>query len=228
MSDLSNKILNILLKNGIKPEDVSLELYKIGQEINETLWETVTISPTVFYRLKDTIFLNFEHLICNDNVTGRFNLKNYGTKFPAFLLATTNNYINKEYIEVILKELDDVKKQWNCQIYAANLYSKQDFDWIIGDENPSTLIIYNKDNESPAKYGYYNNSSGKYGQIYGADGNILKKDNNVVLCAINKIDIYREYNLLTQTLESLYNVFNSAKKQNKGVFLDFDNYNYEH
>lgn len=227
MSNLSNEVLEVLLKNDIKPEDINTELFKIQQEINEILWETINMSPTIFYKLKDTIFFNFEHLMYHDEVTGRFNLKHYGTKYPAFLLATSSNYISAEYVSLIIQELEDIKSKWNNQIYAAHLHSKQEFDWIIGDENPSTLIIYNKDNESPSKYGYYNNNDNNYSKIYNIEGDLIKKNNNVILCAINKIDIYREYNLLTQTIDRLYNSLIKAKNSNKGVYLDFDNYNYE-
>lgn len=228
MSKLSNEILNILLKNDIKPEDINTELYKIQQEINESLWEKINISSTIFYKLKDTIFLNFEHLINTDVVTGRSNMKYYGTKYPVFLLGISSNYISKDFVESIIIELEDVKSKWNNQIYSANLYSKQDFDWKIGDENPSSLIIYNKDSESPSKYGYYNNSDNGFSKIYNIEGDLFKKNNNIILCAINKIDIYREYNILSQTLDKLYNAFIKAKNSNKGVYLDFDNYNYEY
>lgn len=229
MSDIANKILNIFKEHGIAMENIPTELYKIQQEIDELLWERIVISPTVFYKLKDTIFFNFEHLDHHDEVTGKTNLKYFGTKYPVLLMGTGNCYINNEYVKLILEELNDIKSKWNSQIYSAHLHSKIDFDWIIGDNNPSLMIVYNKDkNESPSKYGYYSNEfNNSYGQIYGADGNIIKKSQNTVLCAIKKIDMYREYNLLTQTLDNLYYVIKSASDNNKGVFLDFENIDYE-
>lgn len=229
MSDITNKILNVLKEYGIAMENIPTELYKIQQEIDEILWERIVISPTVFYRLKDTIFFNFEHLDHHEEITGKTNLKYFGTKYPVFLMGTGTCYINNEYIKLILEELNDIKSKWNGQLYSAHLYSKVNFDWIIGDENPSQMIVYNKDkNESPSKYGYYNNEfNNNYGQIYGADGNVIKKNQNTILCSIQKMDMYREYNLLTQTLDNLYNVIKLANEKNKGVFLDFENIDYE-
>lgn len=229
MSDISNKILKILKEYGISMEDIPTELYKIQQEIDGILWEKLVISPTVFYKLKDTIFFNFEHSEHTDNLTGKTSLKYFGTKYPGFLMGTGTCYINNEYSKLILEELEDIKSKWNNQIYIAHLHSKVDFDWIIGDDNPSTMIVYNKDNESPSKYGYYNNdlNGNSYGKIYGIDGNVIKRNQNIVLCAIKKIDLYREYSLLTQALDNLHNTIRNAVRYNKGVFLDFENVDYE-
>lgn len=229
LSEISNKILDLLLEEGIETEKISMELFKIQEDIENTLWEKVTMSFEIFNKLKDTIYINFEHYMNTDKITGRTDLRYYATKYPAFLLGTSEEYVNNKYVSLIIKELEDVMSNWNDQIYTAQLYSKQDFNWIIGDENPSSMIIYNKDTESPGKYGYYNNSPGKYGQIYGVDGNVLRSDknNNIILCSINKVDVYREYGLLTRTLEKLLFTFKKAESNNKGIHFDFNNYDYK-
>lgn len=224
MSDLSNEVLNVLFKNGIKDVDIPTELFKIQNEIETTLWEKINISPIIFYRLKDTIFYNFEYLDSTDKITGKSSLKSYGSNYPAFMFNFNDgSYIERDYIPLLLNEIKDVKSKWNENIYTADLYSKGDFDWEVGEKNPSTLIIYNKDNESPSKYGYQSNSN--YSNILGNDGNLIK--DNVVLCSIYKMDMYREYNLLTETLINLYNIISLAEKNNKGIHLSFNEYNYE-
>lgn len=228
MSDISNKILNILRENDISDEEIHDVLFRIQEEIDEMLWEKITISPTVFYKLRDTIFFNFEHLTYVNDVTGKSNLKYFGCKYPVLMLGiSSNNYIKKEYIETLLSELNDIKSKWNDQIYVAELYSKHDFNWVIGDKNPTDVIFYNKDNETPATHGYYNNSS-SYGNIVDANGLTIKRNQNVILCAINKLDLYREYNVLTQTLDNLYNSINNANINGKGIILDFENFDYKH
>ena len=75
------------------------------------------------------------------------------------------------------------------------------------------------------KYGFYNNS---YSNILDSTGNNMKYDDNIVLCSIQPVDMYREYNILTQTLDSLYNVLNDALQNNKGVYVDLNDYEYSY
>lgn len=228
MSNISDEVLKVLLDNGISYIDISNELYKIQNEIESKLWEKITISSIVFYTLKDTIFYNFEYLNYSDMLTGKTNLNSYGKNYPIFMLQFNNQtYIENKFIKELINELDDVKSKWNKNIYAANLYSKNEFDWKIGNENPSRLIIYDKSSESPTKYGYYNNNSGNYSNIYGIDGNLIKKEDETVLCSINKIDMYREYNLLTRSLDNVYYTIKQAEKNGKGILIDFENTDYQ-
>jgi hypothetical protein len=60
MSDLSKKILDLLLDEGINKEDISSTLFNIQSEIETKLWEKINVSPLIFFKLKDTIFYNFE------------------------------------------------------------------------------------------------------------------------------------------------------------------------
>ena len=224
MSELSDKILNILLENNVKPENISQTLYGIHDEIENRLWEKINISPLAFYNLKDTIFYNFEYRYYNDNPTGKSNLKNYGKNYPLLMIGINGStYINNDSIDLILNELTDIKTKWNENIFFTELYARTEFDWAIGDNNSSKLIIYNKETETPMTHGLYSNN---YSNIYDVQGNNIKSDDNVVLCSIRKIDLYREYNLLTQTLNNLYNIIKKASENKKGVYINFDDQNY--
>ena len=41
------------------------------------------------------------------------------------------------------------------------------------------------------------------------------------------MDMYREYNSLTQMLDNLYNSINIALQFNKGLYVELDSYSYE-
>lgn len=227
MSDLSNKILKVLSEQGISDIDISTELFKVREEIEILLWEKITISPLICYMLKDTIFFNFEHLEYSNDITGRTDLRNYGQQYPVLMFGFNgDSYIEKEFISQLFDEIGKIKSKWNSNIYVANLSSTRDFDWNVGEKDPSTLIVYDKDTESPKKYGAYSNS-GNYSNIYGTDGNPMKRNDETVLCAIRKIDMYREYNLLTETLNNLYNTIRNAIENQKGIHINFNGYDYE-
>jgi hypothetical protein len=225
MSDLSEKILNILLDEGINKEDISSTLFNIQSEIETKLWEKINVSPLIFFKLKDTIFYNFEYCNYNDKPTGKTTLKDFGRNYPILMFNfNASTYVLKEDVELLLKEIEDIRSKWNQNICIANIYTKSNFSWNVGDENPSSLIIYNEENETPMTHGYYNNS---YSNIFDSSGQKIKHEEEIVLCAIQKIGIYSEYNLLTQLLDNLYNVINEAQKNQKGLCIDLDNYNYE-
>lgn len=228
MSELSNKVLDLLLENNVDIEDITNILYDIQNDINLKLWEKFTISPYIYLKLKDTIFYNFEYLYYNDNPTGKTDMKYYGKKYPILMYGVSkSSYVLKENLNDLLKEIEDIKSKWNNNIYVANLSSKIDFDWIGGDENPTKMIIYDKEIETPMKYGYYSYMNNLYDKIYDAHGNFIKKNEEIVLCSIQKMDIYREYSILTHTLDNFYNVIKRAININKGILLDFKNYDYE-
>jgi len=225
MSELSNKILKLFEENEIPQNEISQTLLNIQNEIEFQLWEKITISPIVFYKLKDTVFYNFEYCFYNDNQTGKTDLKTYGKNYPVLMYYFNNSeHITKENVEKLKDELEDIRKKWNQNIFLANLYTKVDFDWKVGEDDPSKLIIYNKVGETPMTYGYYNNT---HSNIYDTNGQFIKYDENIVLCSIEKMDLYREYNLLTQTLDNLYNTIQRAFENGKGLSIDFDGYDYQ-
>lgn len=225
MSDLSEKILNVLLEEGINNEDISITLSNIQSEIETKLWEKINVSPLIFFKLKDTIFYNFEYCNYNDKPTGKTNLKDFGKNYPVLMFNfNESSYVLKDDVELLLKEIEDIRSKWNQNICIANVYTKTNFSWNVGDENPSQLIIYDEETETPMTHGFYNNT---YSNIYNATGEKIKHEDEIVLCAIKKIGIYNEYNLLTQVLDSLYNSIKEAQINGKGLCIDLDNYDYE-
>lgn len=229
MSELSDKIFNILIDANIKHEDMLDEIHSIHKEITFKLWEKFSISSVIFYMLKDTIFYNFEHLGNHEEKSGKTNMKSYGSKYPVLMYNVGNSsYVLKEHLPQLLIELNDITAKWNSDILIADLTAKNEFDWIGGEENPSSMIVYNKETENPSKYGYFANMDYLYDNfLYDSNGQKLKKEDDIVLCSIKKMDLYREYNSLTNTLNVLTNTVKSAINLNKGLLLDFENYNYE-
>ena len=171
------------------------------------------------------MFYNFEYCYYNNEIKGKTTLKDFGKNYPIFMLNfNTSTYINNEDLNDLKKEIEDIKQKWNPNIYSANIYTKTEFEWNIGDNNPSPLIIYENQSETPMTYGYYNNS---YSSILDSNGNNIKLNDNIILCSIQPMDMYREYNSLTQMLDNLYNSINIALQFNKGLYLELDSYSYE-
>lgn len=230
MENLSDKILNILLENNIPPEDIDQELNKILIDINTKLWKKINISKYLFFNFKDTVFYNFEHLKCNPSQPrGKTNMRYYGEKFPILMYQTGGSvYMKKDLLKDLINELKMVLSEWNENIYIANLSSTSDFLWIGGNENPSDLIIYNEEHENPKKY--INGSSNAFHStsIVDKDGNKLKQKNEYILCSIKKIDEFKEYNLLTNVLNTIYYAAISANENNKGLLFDFEDYDYKY
>ena len=221
MTHLSEQILKILIDNNIKREDISQTLDSIKQDIELGLWIKVELSSTIFFKLKDTIFYNFEYCNYNNEKVGKTTIKDYGKNYPTLMFNSFgDNYFYDDTLKKLHKELLDIKNKWNQDIMMAELYSQNEFEWVVNEEESSKLIIYDKETETPMKYGYYNNY---YSNIYGTNGKPIKFDNNIILCSIYKMDLYREFNSLTNVLNELINNISLAIEQHKGIFTHFDN-----
>ncbi len=226
MSDISNKVYDLLVSQNIKKEDMIDTLENIKSEIDIKLWEKISISPLIFFKLKDTIFYNFEYCHYNNSRTGKTTLRDYGRDYPTFMFNfNSSTYIPYDEVVELLDEINDIKEKWNPNICVANIYAKTDFSWNVGEDNHLSLIIYDAKNETPMKYGYYNNS---YSGIVDGFGNNIKHADNVVLCSIQQMDMYREYNILTQVLYDLANTLNIAFQNKKGVFVELNDYKYDY
>lgn len=224
MTELSNEILNVLNKYNIKPEEISIQLQIINEELINDLWQKIYISEDILYNFKDTVFYNFEHIALGGPAVGKTNLKYLGINYPKLMYCFNDTpYILKEDIDSLLQELKDIKSKWNTDIFIANLYSKSNLGWNGGD-NPSEVIIFEKNKDSLAQYGYKYNST--YSSLYDSTGNKLKLDNDIILCSIRKINEYNTYNIFTNLLNNLYNTCLKAQKSNKGIYIDINNYNY--
>lgn len=212
INTLTNEIYKLLKQNNVKNEDMEQTLININKNLQTLLWEKINIKANVLNMLKDTIFYNFEYLYFNDKKTGKTSLQYYSKKYP-YLMNLNKKYINKKYIYHLKKELNNILKVWNNKIYFANLYSDNNFNWIYG-KNASSLIIYEKQKETPSKYGYCKSTHliDKYNDILSS---------NIVLCSIYRINEYEQYNTLNSLLNLLFNICTKCINNDKGININY-------
>lgn len=201
-------------------------LMRAANDIENSLWEKIVISVPLLYTLKDIVWFNLEHLPNGGESRGRTNLKYFGEKYPNFIYQNSI-YVTPDSTEKLLKELEEIRRQWSNEWYHVSLEAKTDA-WNGGPENPSNVIVYDAQTEKPSKYGY--NPYNTFGSgIFDKHGNqMASSDIEVVLCKINgQLGSYQEEPLLRATLERLAESCRKAVRYNKGVFLDLESYSYE-
>lgn len=221
MNQITEKIINLLQENGIEKNHYLDTLSKCYHDIQMTLWERISISPSNFYNLKDIIWYNLEHLPNGGETKGLSDLRFLGTKYPALIYCCNDtDIVSNQNVVSLLEEIESIINQWNKDWALVSLYTKSELGWNGGD-NPSKVVIYDARTESPSKYGYNTN----YGNIVGADGKIIKKlDIDTVLCAVDgfKIGEYVNGQILYNVLIKMREVCKKAIKNGKDIKFDFE------
>lgn len=203
---------------------MSQVLTRSAEDIENSLWERITISLPLLYSLKDIVWYNLEHLPNEGERKGRSTLKWMGSSFPHFIFQD-NLHVKKDKVELFLSDLEKIRGKWSNEFYYVSISSKTD-NWSGGSENPSAVIIYDQAQEKPSKYGYnpYNMySSG----ITDKDGKILSSQMEIVLCSVeSKLGTYGKEPLIRSLLENMIECCKRAIKFEKGVYLDINSYDY--
>lgn len=227
MDTLTSKILKLLRDENIPDRDIRDHITRIAEEIDNQLWEKITISPTLLYNLMDTIWYNLEHVTGGGNTKGLDNLRLLGSKYPTFMFTANNDiYVDSDKVELLLLELEDISKKWSNDWTFVQLFTKSQEGWNAGKDNPSPVIIYDPNKgESPVKLGYKNSlNSG----VLDSFGNYINtSQHETVLCAIEtKLGSYGREPLMRGLLERLIEICRRAIENKKGVMLDFETYDY--
>lgn len=223
MNDLSTKVYELLKENNISNSEMLDTLSTIYKDLEISLWETINISPMMFYSLKDIVWYNLEHVPKGGETNGVSSLRYLGTAFPHLIYACNeNDVITCEEAQGLLNELDEISLKWNTNWKFVSLYTKSSNGWKGGD-NPSKIIIYDAKAESPSKFGY--NSS--YGSIVDSRGNkIAKHDLDTVLCAIDiSIGEYVNSQILFNLIIKLKEVCKKSLKNKRDIKVIFEQYN---
>lgn len=226
MNQLSIDILDIIRQHDIKRKDIYNQLSISLMEIQYSLWETISLSPYVFYMFKDTVYYNFE--VCRDldeKFLGKSNISKYGSYYPNLMFnIDIDGFMEAEYINDFISELEDIEQRFNKKILIADMDENSDFEWTINGNDSTKIIFYDKINEKPSKYGYKSNN--KYSNILDVTGKNIVSNENIILCPIYKIDEEREYKLLQNLLQSLISTAKKALSQKKGIQFNLNDYNF--
>jgi hypothetical protein len=220
MNDLSKAVLEILEKNNVSKQNILETLSLIYRDMELELWETITVSPPIFYGLKDLIWYNMEHLPSGGEARGISNLRFLGTKFPNFIYCCNdNNIIELANISGLLLEIETIIQTWNKDWWFATLFTKSSEGWQ-GGENPSKVIIYDSRTETPTKYGY----NTKYNNIFDVKGESIKKyDFDTVLCELDvPIGEFANGQILYNLLFQLRETCKRAIRNKRDIKIEFE------
>lgn len=223
MEAITRKIRDVLIENNISQGKMLEVLGNVYKDIELSLWEKIPLSIPLFYSLKDVIWYNLEHLSSGDISKGKTTLKHMGSRFPN-LIWLDDVYIESEKLNLVLNELEEVRRLWSSEWFFVSLVSKTG-DFNGGHDNPSEVIIYESQTEKPSKYGYKPYQQSK---ILGEDGTQLpNSSSDIVLCSIeSKLGSYGHEPLLRNFLENLIEGCKRAINFEKGVVLDTNSYDF--
>lgn len=222
MNDLSKKVYNQLIKNGIKEEDIIECLNGIIDDINLSKYETIEIQTELFYNLRNDIFFNYEFLNMefDKEFSGVSNISNFGKVFNNFMFNIFDTATFKEDLTKLLDELLLISKNLDNFKYDVRIFAEQNFDWTIDGENSSKMIVYKNKYESPRKYGY-TSSGRKYTGIFDDNGNQIVLEDNYILCAVDEIDRIRLLQSFKGCIDIIISKIKKAEKYNKIVKFSF-------
>jgi hypothetical protein len=168
-----------------------------------------------------------EHIPMGGEEKGMSNLRYLGKKYPTFISACSEDvYVDESNVLNLLNELMDISKKWSNEWMFIQLITKSDEIWSSDESNPTPIVIYEPGLEGPTKYGYKQNKSKS--SILDKNGeNINMRELDVVHCCIEtRLGTYGKEPLMRALLDNLINVCIKANKLNKGIFFDFENYDY--
>ena len=227
MSEIALEILNLLKEKKIPNKDITSTLIEINNSIEFLLWEKTTLSPSLFYNLKDTVWFNLEHLKSGGEEKGMSSLRFLGTKYPILMSSFNEDvYLEKDQIEDFTKELKDIMSRWSNDWLFVQLIAKTQEIWSYGSSDSSSIVIYEPNKESPIKYGYRPNSPKSL--ILDKDGNNIKNEQQETIhcCIETKLGTYGKEPLMRNLLERLIDCSNKAFLNSKGIMISFEQYDF--
>jgi hypothetical protein len=222
MNDLTLKVVETLKANNISTEDMLQQLQEIVDDYAFSTVKKFDIIPDMLYKLKDTVWYNFEYLPSNEKVVGKTDLSTLGTVFPLFMFSFNNsNIIKHKHLNEYIKELDEIIKLFQTDnVLLANIFTKDDID-IRGGDKPSPVIIF-RGNEHPSKYADdFLEHTSSFVDYHGDAITSAKK--SYVLCNIadKYIDKYAQSNIFINVLKDLRAACKSAEEYDKDIMINF-------
>lgn len=221
MTDITDKVINLLRENGIDKTHTLETLANVYSEIEFSMWETIKLNAGVFYGIKDLVFYNLEHLANGGEERGLSDLRFIGTVFPNFIYSFNDvDFIKNSDLQALLDEIDLISSKWNKSWRMANIYTNVPISWQGGD-NPSKCIFHER-GESSAKY--VPNQLSRTSRILGPNGtNIRKEIENYVYCVIDEeIGEYGQGPILYGVLLQLRSAVSKAIQNGKDLKLELE------
>lgn len=160
MDNIKEIIIQLIEDHGYNGSDLLNLLTEIYNEYQaKHIKQFVINNYEYFVYLKDTIWMNFEHLPNFPSIKEAKGLKTlcwFGSRFPnlVHLFDGEVNIVPNFYLSILLTEIEQVIKLWNEKpiIYMTNIYIREeDSIDLHGGINPTEIIIYEK-GENPLKY----------------------------------------------------------------------------
>jgi hypothetical protein len=219
LTELTNKILDILRESGIEKKDSLEALYNIYAEVEFSMWEKINLNVNSLNELKDLIFYNLEHLEKGGPALGVSDLNLFGTVFPNFIyLFDGLDYMENEKLPSLLKELEEIISKWDKNWRLAKIYAKA-YTEIKNDEE--IKVIFHNRNESPAKYAKIISTKST---ILGPDGNNIKKEaEQYIYCMVDvKIGEYIQGTIMKDMLLTIRDHVRKAIESGKGIKLEME------
>jgi hypothetical protein len=218
---LTQEVVDLLNDNDVKNDEILDKLSLIYEDIEKNLWESIEISPAIFYNLKDVVWYNLEH-IPNDGVQkGGTTLEFLGTKYPNFIYCCNeSDIIKKDNLPSLLEEIEEIIAKWDKNWRFASLFTRSTQSWKGGrNDEPSKVIIYDANSESPSQYGY----NKQYSTIVDSKGDSIKKYGiNTVLCSLGEtIGQYTQGKILYNVLIKVREKCKDAIRNKKGLKFNF-------
>ena len=148
-NNVYDNVIKLLQDNGFDKIDLLNELNHIYNNYKATLVKQFNTNAQLFYRLKDIVWYNMEHLE-SGGTNGNSSMKYLGTKYPTFMYSfNSTQVVNNEDLEELKSELEDIIHNWSSDLIIADIETN-DLPYHGGD-NPTSIIIYSN-NEHPSKY----------------------------------------------------------------------------
>ena len=208
MNDISKKIYNFLIEQGIENSEVLNTLKQSTYDIENNLFENIQLSINMFLSLKDIIWFNLEHMTSGGESEGLSSLTHWGSRFPYFMNSFLGNNIIDKNIQELLDELNVIISQWNKELYIVSLYSNSQEDFIFGGEKASNIFIYSS----------YQSNLPLYNQPIKREK--FKKD--IISCQKQiKIGEYAQYNIMFNILLQMKNSCLKALQNERGIRVNF-------
>jgi hypothetical protein len=227
MDELVNKIIDLFKEKNIDKKQMPQYMVEIYDKINYMLWEKVNLAPILFYNLKDTVWYNLEHIPMGGEERGMSDLRFLGKKYPTFISACMEDlYVDEDNVPKLLEELLDISRKWSSDWVFVQLIAKSDEIWSSDEKNPTPIVIYEAGKEGPTKYGY---KTGKNKSVIlnSSGDNIHTSQLETVHCCIeSKLGTYGKEPLIRGLLNNLIVSCQKATKSKKGLYFDFENYDY--
>lgn len=227
MEDLTSRILDILNEEGVAPDQIDLVLSRVAEDIKFRLWEKISVSPSLLYNLKDTVWFNLEHLPLDGESKGLSDLRHLGARFPALAYQVDGGPIASDVIPYLLNELGEVLNSWSNDWTLVQLFTKSQEGWNGGVNDPSPVVIYDPSIESPSKYGYKSYSQ-KPVLLNESGDPIEAPQQETVQCVIeSKLGTYGKEPLMRSLLERIIETCKKAIENKKGITFEFNEYDYK-